>query len=293
MLMNKKPCLILSYFIALSLSADVNAIDVMPDGAFAPPPDLNAYMVAVNHVELGDKYQDGNKLNLGTELSLSALLLRYTRTFTINDNPAGFYIQPSFVYADPGGSLSSNQSEFDLGDTALALAYWPYVNHDAGRYFALAGYLVAPTGDYDSNRLINPGGNRWSWVTQAIFHDMLSDKWGYMFAVDSQWFQDNDDYRLTHQNHEQDPLYLTQATLNYKPDSSLMFSVSYFHNFGAKEKLDGVTVTDDISNGRVGLTMIKRSKAGKLIVRYVKGLEPENGFIKEHQLYIRWHFTLN
>ncbi|MBU2708454.1 transporter [Zooshikella marina] len=279
--------------VILLASDTTHAIDTIPGQAIAPPPDVNAFMLSYTAIQLGDKYSDGKKTSLNTQLNFDGILVRYTRTFTLNNQPAAVYIQPSWLHVKPSQSLSSFDDEYGLGDTASAFAYWFYADHQTGRYFATASYLIAPTGDYNSNQLINLGLNRWSFAQQIAYQTKLSDHWDIMVSADVQWFEENNDYRLTHQKYQQKLLFSTQATLMFNIEPTLVFAGSYYFHKGGESKLEGVSQHDSIERHRYGLALIKKSRQSRLILQYGEDIKTKNGFIEEHQAFIRWQTFWN
>ncbi|MES9867855.1 MAG: transporter [Candidatus Thiodiazotropha sp. LLP2] len=276
-----------AFVFALFLSP-AHAIDVIPGYAVAPPPDMNSFMASLVNIETGDRYIQGRKQGLDTKLNISNLLLRYTRSFSINGKPAGFYIQPSLGTVEPGGSLSGNDNSTGIGDTGFAFAYWPYANRETGDYFSLTGYLIAPTGKYDSNKLVNLGQNRYGAAFKITYHTKLTDSVEGMLSTDVQWFGDNDDYRLTHQHLEQKPLYSTQATLMYIINKQFMLAGSYFIHTGGETQLDGVDQDDRIKRDRYQLAVMGKFSFGKLILQFGSDLDTENGFIESQHAILRY-----
>tara|TARA_R110001592_G_scaffold103298_1_gene291123 strand:- start:4951 stop:5577 length:627 start_codon:yes stop_codon:yes gene_type:complete len=189
--------LTLTLFSLLVISFEASAVDIIPGRAIATPPGLNSIMVTTIHSHLDDQYVDGKAQNLNSGIDIYNLQLRYSRTFLLNGRPSGIYIQPSLSTIRPSGSLNSHSAPTGVGDTALALAYWPYADRQAEKYFVLAGYLVLPTGEYDSDQLFNLSQNRYSAAAQMGFHQRLSGKWAGMITGDFHWFGENDEYRFT------------------------------------------------------------------------------------------------
>ncbi len=249
-------------------------------------------MLSISSVETGEKYQNGRNLGLNTRSDVTAIYPRYTRTFTLNDHPAAFYIQPTLSRIRPGGSLAGNDRASGIGDTAAALAYWPYVNSQERRYLTLSGFLVAPTGKYDSNKLINLGQNRYSAALQMAYQAPLTDQLDLMVSADTQWFGENDDYRLTHQKFEQDLLYSAQLSLMYNINSTWMAALSLYHNQGGEGQLNGVDQNDKIDRKRYQLALSKVMPTGKWIFQYGKDANTENGFIEERKAFLRYLIPL-
>ena len=282
--------LITSVFIGFTLTA--NAVDVIEGNAKAPPPDLNGFMVSYGNVELGDKYLNSKKLGLGTEINSEQLMLRYTRTFTLAGKPSAAYIQPTFGQIEGAGILASQPDSSGMGDTAFAWAYWLNANHEQGDYLGLVGYLVAPTGDYDSKQVLNLGQNRYSTALQLVYQTSLNKQFDAMLSVDSHWFTDNDSFNTGSPmgivNMEQDPVYSTQVSLMYKPAKQYLLGASYFIHKGGETSWNGLARDDEIDKDRYQLTARGTFPFGHLILQYSRDLNTENGFIEKHRVFLRY-----
>jgi hypothetical protein len=265
-----------------------HGVDTIPGQAVAPPPGLNLFMLSYQHIELGDRYVQGDRQGHGASLELNLLMPRYTRTFSLNGLPAAFYIQPSFARADPGGSLAALNRPSGMGDLAGAFAFWPLADHQQGDYLALASYLLLPTGQYDSGKLLNIGSNRASFAQQIAGQTRLGKQWDLMLTGDIQWFADNDDYLPMHLRLSQKPLFSTQASLMYKPAPGTLLALNYYHHRGGETALNGTAQDDATRRNRLGLAFSRTTSIGKLILQYVRDLDTENGYITRHDVTARW-----
>jgi len=72
--------------------------------------------------------------------------------------------------------------------------------------------VAAPLGQYDKDRLVNIGGNRW-WVKPELGASRSFGKFDAELAVATTIFTDNDDF--LGQTREQDPIYAFQGHLVY------------------------------------------------------------------------------
>lgn len=266
-------------------------VDIIPGQAIAPTPYLNIAMISFLNMKSGDKYLNGDALGLNTEVTASSLFLRYTRTFLISNKPAGFYIQPTISQIKPAGSVSAEDDSYGIGDTAFAFAYWPYSNRVSGTYLGLAGYLVTPTGEYNSNELINIGQNRYQSAIQVAYHTKLNDYFDVTISTDIMWFTKNHDYRLTHQTQKQKALYSSQATLMHNIDKRYLLAVSYFIHEGAETQLDDINQNDELKKDRYSLSVQGKFDFGKLILEWGHDFDTENGFIEERRLFLRYQMA--
>ena len=283
-LVSRSACILL----AASVPLWTHAIDIPPGQAVAPPPGKSALRIEMNSVKYGEKYNEGESLKLGPELQMETIGAQYSGSLMIKNRLAGFYINSSVGRATPGGSLAGLEKERGLTDSAAALVTWLHNDKVKGRYVVLGTFVIVPTGDYDSSRLLNFGQNRFSGGFQLGGHTRLAEKWDLMMTSDVMFSSENNDYRLTHQSYEQKPLYSLQTTLMHHIDPSLMLSATYYLYAGGEGELDGVSMNDSIRRNRYELVLSKRFKSAKYFLYFGKDANTENGFIEDRRLSLRY-----
>jgi len=110
-----------------------------------------------------------------------------------------------------------------------------------------------PVGQYDHDRLVNLGNNRW-FVKPDIG---ISKAWGpLVLEVTSgvTFFTDNDDY-LGGRTLEQDPVYIGQAHAIYTFNRALWVAFGGVYEYGGRTSVDGVQNDDREENSRAGATV--------------------------------------
>ena len=150
-------------------------------------------------------------------------------------------------FADPRVRLSVNF----LGAPALPVkefrAYEPDVIVGASLQVSV------PVGQYDPDRLVNIGTNRWSWKAE-LGASKAKGPWTFELAVAATLYDDNDDF-YGGIAREQDPLYAGQAHVVYgfRSGSWLALDATFYR--GGRTTLDGVKGNDLQSNWRGGATL--------------------------------------
>tara|TARA_B100000927_G_scaffold273472_1_gene251927 strand:+ start:161 stop:1033 length:873 start_codon:yes stop_codon:yes gene_type:complete len=266
------------------------AIDIPPGQAIAPPPGKSAIRFEMNSVNFGEKYSDGDALNTDSELTLNSLGVQYSRSLMIKNRLAGFYLNSAVGRARPGGAIAGQGIVTGATDSAAALVTWLYADKEKGRYAVLGTFVIAPTGDYDSNRAVNLGQNRFAGGFQLGYHTRLARDWDVMTTANVMFSGKNEDYRLTHQTYEQDPLYSMQFTTMHHIDPSLTLSGTYYIYHGGAGHLDGVAMDDDISRNRYEVVVSKRVRSAKYFLYFGKDASTENGFIEDRRLSLRYQY---
>lgn len=104
--------------------------------------------------------------------------------------------------------------------------------------------ISPPLGEYQNDKLINLGSNRWSFrPTLGLVHNW--DKWAVEMTSSVWFYTDNDD--LLGQEREQDPLYGVQGHVIYTFRPGLWVSLSGAYGDGARSKVGGVQKADETS----------------------------------------------
>jgi Putative MetA-pathway of phenol degradation len=122
-----------------------------------------------------------------------------------------------------------------------------------------------PIGQYDDQRLINLGTNRWS-LKPEIGMSQAFGQWILELIGAAQFYQDNDDF-FTNRTREQDPVYSVQGggIRIFSSGAWLALFATYFS--GGRTTVDGIRGSDFKDNSRIGLTFtlpINRNNSLKL-----------------------------
>lgn len=149
--------------------------------------------------------------------------------------------------ADPSFRLSMNLT----GAPALSLKEFAAYEQDF--IFGASLQVAAPLGQYDPNKLVNLGTNRWYinpeiGISQAVGPVTLELTTGVTF------FTRNDDFFGGHKK-DQDPIYSTQGHLTYNFSRKVWGALNGTYYRGGATTVDGNKGDDLQSNTRFGATL--------------------------------------
>lgn len=125
--------------------------------------------------------------------------------------------------------------------------------------------VTAPAGQYDSQRLVNLGTNRWS-IKPELGVSKAVDRWTFELATAATYYQENEDF-FGGQSREQAPIYSLQGSVIRSFESGIWAAASATYYTGGRTRLDGVRGDDLQENTRVGLTVampVNRNNSLKL-----------------------------
>jgi len=121
--------------------------------------------------------------------------------------------------------------------------------------FILGGSIRigVPLGQYDDNRLVNVGSNRWS-VKPEIGFSKAFGNWTFELAPAVTFYTDNDDF-FGGSTREQAPLYSAQAHVSctFRPGLWLGIDAAYYN--GGRTTVNDVENDDRLEGMRFGLTL--------------------------------------
>ena len=100
--------------------------------------------------------------------------------------------------------------------------------------------VVAPTGDYDSTKGINLGGNRWSFVPEVgVDIPFGNGKWSLEAAIGAWLFTDNDDF-FNGLHLSQDPLWFTTLHAIRQIRPGFWWAIAAGGAYGGRTTVEGV-----------------------------------------------------
>jgi len=137
--------------------------------------------------------------------------------------------------------------------------------------------IVAPTGQFFPDRLINLGANRWAFKPEFAVSQPMGQKW-LLDVYSALWlFTANDSYYPGTLTRTQEPMGAFQAHLSYNFTRLLWAAFDATYYVGGRSTVDGIDNNDRQSNSRVGATVafpvgrrhsIKLAVSRGAIVRY-------------------------
>lgn len=147
-------------------------------------------------------------------------------------------------FADPEFYFSVNLS----GAPALSLKEFNDYQQDTIIGFTFR--MTAPLGQYEQDKLINLGTNRWSFKPELGISQALG-KWTVEAAAAAIFYTDNDEFD-TDKTRQQDPIYSAQFHLIYSFPKNIWAAVGTTYYAGGRTTIDGVLKNDLQQNWRSG-----------------------------------------
>ena len=167
--------------------------------------------------------------------------------------PGSSFSQSSSGFADPTIQLDVN-----IFGTPPLKSGVDLLNYEPTWTFDAAVMLGIPVGNYDGDKLVNMGLNRWFGRLALPFkyHFGVFDR-GHMSSIEiipSVWlFGENDDF--VGQKLENDPLWQLEAHLTHDFTVGFFGSLDLLYRGGFQSEINGAGVGDELKVGNLGFTL--------------------------------------
>ncbi len=177
-------------------------------------------------------------------------------------NPSGL--------ADPRFRVAVNL----LGAPALSLR--EFGGYRQKTIVAVSAQIAAPLGQYDPDRLINLGANRWSFRPELGVSNARG-RWYFEMAAGAWLFTENADY-FGGSSLTQDPLYFVKGDVIYGVTRGVWLALNYGFATGGETRVDGRSAVTLQRNSRLGVTFsFPISQASSMKVVWTSGLTTRIG----------------
>ena len=259
------------------VTAHADAGEIEPRSFGNTPVGVNFLIVGYVHSEGGLATADASPIK-DAELRMESGILAYARSLDVWGKPAKFDV--ILPFSDLSGTAMVAGAPKDRNISGLndprfrfstiiwgapVLSVQEFAGWQQDLLIGASVQVSAPLGQYDRNKLVNLGNNRWS-VKPDIG---ISKAWGPVtleLSTGMVFFTENDDY-FGGKKLEQDPVSTTQLHAMYDFGRGIWLAVSGTYDYGGLTTVNGVQSDDRQSNSRVGVTFampVNRNNSIKL-----------------------------
>jgi len=259
------------------------------------PRSLGNLPMKSNFAIIGYGYSTGNVL-LDPSISIENLDARvhgfaagYLRTFNLFGKLAKVDAVLPYAFGDWTGNyegIDTATSRTGFGDVRLrisvnllgspALNRSKYLSYDQKFILGISLQVIAPTGQYYSDKLMNLGSNRWTFRPQLGISQTLN-KWLFEFYVGGWFFTQNSDF-WGGNTLKQNPVGITKLHVIHSFPKAVWLAVDIGYGVGGATFVNGIKKDSHVSGIRFGLTaMVKIKKQHFLKLYVVTGARFEKG----------------
>lgn len=251
--------------LVLSCLPGLGAAQELVPAAYTPAPyGLNVITLTTTY-NSGDLAFDPSAPISEADAKITISAAGYTRTLKLASRSANLGIFVPYVLGDIEGLYLGEPAAAERsgpGDLAIraavnllgapAMSPREFAAFRPRNLVGASLEIRAPTGEYDSSKLINIGTNRWAFKPEiGAVHVM--GRWAVDAYVGAWFFTDNSDFfgGLTR---EQDPILSTQAHLRYAFGPRVWGAIDGNFWRGGQTTIGGRVSDDEQQNSRIGLT---------------------------------------
>jgi hypothetical protein len=200
--------------------------------------------------------------------TINTTALAFTRAFGLAGRSANVTVVLPIVAGHLEGLYLGELAEvsrFGLADPrvkfgmnlfgAPAMTPKEYASYSRRGIVGVSLTAVMPLGQYDSDKLINIGNNRWSFKPELGLSRAYG-KWILEFMAGVWLFTDNTDFRGG-RTRQQDPIVATQFHLTYRFGEGMWLAADANYYTGGRTTIGGKQNLDLQRNSRIGATFSK------------------------------------
>jgi hypothetical protein len=227
--------------------------------------------VGLNFVVLSYSFMTGNVVSdpsaplQDLEVDVQTPIAAYLRSFGLLGRSATVSVAVPYVFIS-GSALFQGEvvadSRSGSADARLKLAVNliggpamtppEFAKRRPGRSLGVGFSVTAPTGQYDSTRIINFGNNRWGFKPE-LGYSSVRGPWIFDLAAGVWFFTTNDDFLGS--TRTQDPIGSFQAHVSYNFPGGVWVALAANYFTGGRTQIDGVEKDDLQRNSRIGFTL--------------------------------------
>jgi hypothetical protein len=256
--------LLATYVLALG-GGGAHAEDIEPRAYSNAPVGINFLIAGYAYAE-GGLAADASVPLTNANLQTHTTVLAYARSLDLWGRSGKFDVVIPYSWLSGNAQYAGQPVEravSGFGGPRLRLSM-NFIGAPALSMKAFAGYqqdlivgaglqVGLPTGQYDADKLINIGSNRW-FVKPELGVSKAWGPWTLELSTAATIFGDNEDF-LGGQRREQDPIYSLQGHLVYSFRSGIWAALTGTYFTGGRTTTDGVEGNDLQKTSRVAATL--------------------------------------
>ena len=248
----------------LAAAAPAEAQDLEPRAFTNTPVGMNFLILGYGYSR-GDVTFDSSAPITDAELTLHSSILGYARALDVWGRAGKLDVVLPYAWASGTAKVAGQPRDREVsgfadprvrfsvllyGAPALSMA--EFTDYQADLIVGASLAVTAPLGQYDSDKLVNIGTNRWSFKPEVGISKTLGP-WTLELETSVTFYTDNDDF-LGGKTLEKEPLYAVQGHVIYHTRVGVWLALDTTYYAGGRTTIDGER-GDRQENVRVGATL--------------------------------------
>jgi len=270
--------------IIFSLTVTVSAQDLDPRAYARVPVDATVLIAGFNYT-YGSVVLDPTLPIKDLEAKVSSPILGIARTFSLFGLTSQAYVVLPYSWAEASGKVLGEDSSITrngFGDTrfristllfgAPAATVEEFAKSSPQTIVGASVTVIAPTGQYFNNRLINLGTNRWSFKPEIGLSQKLTEQWFIDLYAGVWLFTNNNSFYPGTSLRSQNPLLSFQTHLSYNFNPVMWAAIDLTYYTGGQSSVNDIYKDDRQNNSRIGATFnFPVSKMSAIKIAYSTG----------------------
>ena len=274
----KVQALLLIIFL-LFITVNLSAQDLDPRAYIRVPVDMTVLVAGFGYT-YGGVVLDPTSPIQDLEAKVETPVLGVGRTFSLFGLTSQAFVALPYSWAQASGKVfgeDSSTTRSGFGDMRLRISTLLFGAPAATReefaksspqtVFGASLTVIAPTGQYFNNKLINLGTNRWSFKPELGLSYMISNQWFIDLYAGAWFFTTNNSFYPGASVRSQEPLFSFQTHVSYNINPLMWAAIDFTYYTGGQTSVNDFYKNDNLNNSRLGATFnfpISRSSAIKI-----------------------------
>ena len=236
---------------------------------FWPAPKGTKVLVTGYSYSAGDLFFDASIPIEAAESKINSAVLAYTQTLDLLGRTANILVALPYAKGTAQGLLDGVPGERDFsafGDFSMTLNVnlrgapsmiteeFLAFRADPQPLIGASIKVIAPTGEYYSDRLVNVGANRWT--TRFKLGSVYPLKQKLLLELSASAWLFGDDKDFVTGRKEQNPIYSAEANLIKRIRPGLWASLDVTYYYGGRQTIAGKPLKNTQSNVKLGGTLV-------------------------------------
>lgn len=276
---------IATYVLCLMIfTSTLSAQDLDPRAYARVPVDLTFVVAGLNYT-YGGVVLDPTSPIQDLEAKVESPLLGVAHTFSLFGLTSQAFVALPYSWAQISGKVIGEDSSITrsgFGDTrfristlfigAPAVTRAEFAKSSPHTILGASVTVIAPTGQYFNNKLINLGTNRWSFKPEIGLSQKLTEQWFIDLYAGVWLFTNNNTFYPGTSLRSQNPLLAFQTHLGYNFNPVMWAAIDLTYYTGGQSSVNDLYKDDRQNNTRIGATFnFPISKMSAIKIAYSTG----------------------
>ena len=274
--------LLISIFLLITVT--VSAQDLDPRAYVRVPIDMTVLVAGFGYT-YGSVVLDPTSPIQDLKAKVETPMLGVGRTFSLFGLTSQAFIALPYSWAQASGKVfgdDSSTTRSGLGDTrfristllfgAPAATREEFAKSSPQTVFGASLTVIAPTGQYFNNKLINLGTNRWSFKPELGLSYVITNQWFIDLYAGAWFFTTNNSFYPGSSVRSQEPLLTFQTHVSYNINPLMWAAIDFTYYTGGQTSVNDFYKDDRLNNSRLGATFnFPLSRLSSLKIAYSTG----------------------